>query len=164
MRRRALWLFLLPLALAGEVAPGFARAAGPDLKDCLAEAMPAKQIACLAKAAITGGDPNLCLEAARPSVRWRCVALYADRAGEPSLCGILPESEGVPASVSRDYCHVQLAVTRRDPTLCDGLTTPNLADGCYLELVKTGGDRALCQRIANPDVRSVCAFDPEKFQ
>jgi hypothetical protein len=164
MRRRTFWVIPLLLASALDLVPRSAPAAGPDLEDCLAEAVPAKQIACFSRAAIAADDPYLCLEAGHPSVRWPCVALYADRADQPALCEILPASDGVPASVSRDLCHVQLAVTRRDPNLCDGLTTPNLGDGCYLQLVETGGDRALCQRIANPDVKSVCAFDPEKFE
>ena len=144
--------------------PGTARTADREVEACLGEALPPKQIACLAKAAISAGDPFLCLEADGPGVRWPCVALYADQANDPTICGILPESEGVPASVSRDLCHVQLAVTRQDPSLCAGLTTPNLGDGCYLQLVETGGDPALCERIANPDVRSVCAFDPEAVE
>ncbi len=161
---RPLRLAFLILAAAVAAAPDAVRAADPGLAACQAEAMAPKQIACLAKAAIVADDPYLCLKAGQPSVRWPCVALYADRADEPALCGILPASEGVPASVSRDLCHVQLAISRRDPALCDGLTTPNVSDGCYLQLVETGGDRALCQRIANPDVKSVCAFDPEKFE
>lgn len=164
MRRRPLRLAYLIVAAVATVAPGAALAADPDLAACVAEAMPPKQIACLAKAAIAAGDPDLCLEAEAPAVRWRCVALYADQADDPALCGIVPESEGVPASVSRDLCHVQLAISRRDPALCSGLTTPNLGDGCYLELVETGADPMLCERIANPDVRSVCAFDPEAVE
>jgi len=161
---RPLRLAFLILAAAVAAAPDAVRAADPGLAACQAEAMAPKQIACLAKRAMTAGDPYLCLEAESPAVRWPCVALYADRADDPELCGILPESEGVPASVSRDLCRVQLAISRRDPSLCAGLTTPNLGDGCYLELVETGGDPALCGRIANPDVRSVCAFDPEDVQ
>jgi hypothetical protein len=164
MRRRPLRLACLIVAAAAAVAPGATRAAELVPAACQGEAMAPKQIACLAKAAIAAGDPELCLEAEAPGVRWPCVALFADRADDPALCEILPESEGVPASVSRDLCHVQLAISRRDPALCSGLTTPNLGDGCYLELVETGGDRSLCERIANPDVRSVCAFDPEEVQ
>lgn len=164
MRCRTLWRPVFMLAAAFAIAPGRPAAAGSDLAACLAKVLPPKQIACLAKAAITAGDPFLCLEAAAPAVRWRCVALYADQADDPSLCAILTASEDVPASVSQDFCHVQLAIARRDPTLCDGLTTPNVSDGCYLELVETGGDPALCHHIANPDVRAVCAFDPEAIE
>lgn len=164
MRRHRLWLTPLLLVSALSVVPGSALTAGPDLDACLAGALPPQQILCLAKAAITAGDPFLCLEAEEPAVRWRCVALYADQADDPSLCEILPAGEGVPASVSRDLCRVQLAVARHDPLLCDGLTTPNLGDGCYFQLVETGGDPALCERIANPDVRTVCAFDPETVE
>lgn len=164
MCRRTFWVFPLLLVSVLSIVPGSALTAGPDPEACLAEALPPQQIACLAKAAIAADDPFLCLEADRPGVRWPCVALYADHADDPALCGILPESEGVPAGVSRDLCHVQLAVTRRDPALCDGLTTPNLADGCYYQLVETGGDPALCERIANPDVKAVCAFNPEELE
>lgn len=160
----------LAAALAAGLAASLATALGPgpatgaEHGACLEGLLPPQQIACLAKAAIAEGDPRLCLEAELPGVRWPCVALFADRADDPSLCGILPESEGVPASVSHDLCRVQLAVSRRDPALCDGLTTPNLSDGCFFQLVETGGDPALCDRIANPDVRSVCAFDPEAVE
>jgi hypothetical protein len=164
MRHRRFWLAPLLFVSALAMVPGSGPAAGSELEICLAEPLPPKQIACLAKAAIAAGDPEICLEAEHPSVRWPCVALFADQADDPSLCRILPASEGVPASVSQDLCHVHLAISRRDPTLCDGLTTPNLGDGCYYQLVETGGDRALCERLANPDVKSVCAFDPEKLE
>jgi len=164
MRRRPLRLALLIAIAAVFTAPGPDVAADPDLAGCRTDALPPKQIACLAKAAIATDDPYLCLAAEAPGVRWRCVALYADQADDPALCDIVPDSEGVPASVSRDLCQVQLAISWRDPALCTGLTTPNLGDGCYLELVETGGDPALCARIANPDVRSVCAFDPEAVE
>lgn len=164
MRHRKIWLALPLLVAALAMAPGPVAAAGSELETCLAEPIPAKQIACLAKAAIAAGDPGTCLHAEHPSVRWPCVALFADQADDPSLCRILPASEDVPASVSQDLCHVHLAISRRDPTLCAGLTTPNLGDGCYYQMVETGGDPALCERIANPDVKSVCAFDPEKLE
>ena len=146
------------------IVPRSGLAAGPDLESCLNEPLPAEQIACFGLAAITAGDPSLCLAAELPSVRWPCVALYADYADDPSLCGILPASKDVPASVSQDLCHVQLAMARRDPALCEGLATPNLADGCFYQLVESGGDPALCERIANPEVRTVCALDPEKLE
>ena len=139
-------------------------AAGPEVQACLAQAWPAEQIACLGGEAIASDDPEVCLEAELPGVRWPCVAIYADYVGDPSLCGILPASEDVPASVSQDLCRVQLAVTRRDPSLCEGLETPNLADGCFYQLVETGGDSALCERIANPEVKTVCALDPDALQ
>jgi hypothetical protein len=164
MRRRKLWLALIILVWARAIEPKPPLADEQGLAACLAKALPPQQIACFAKAAIAAGDPSVCIEAEAPGVRWPCVALYADRADDPSHCGILPASAGVPASVSRELCQVQLAITRRDATLCDGLTTPNLGDGCYLQFVETGGERALCQRIANPDVRSVCAFDPEAVE
>jgi hypothetical protein len=164
MRRRKRWFAALLLVSALAMVPGSRPAAGSELETCLAEPWPAKQIACLAKAAIAAGDPEICLQAEHPSVRWPCVALFADQADDPALCGILPASEGVPASVSQDLCHVHLAISRRDPALCEGLTTPNLGDGCYYQLVETGGDPALCERIANPDVKSVCAFDPERLE
>ncbi len=164
MRRRKSWIGPLLFASAIAMVPGSRPAAGSELETCLAEPMPAKQIACLAKAAIATGDPEICLQAEHPSVRWPCVALFADQADDPSLCRILPAGEDVPASVSQDLCHAHLAVSRRDPALCDGLSTPNLGDGCYYQLVETGGDPALCERIANPDVKSVCAFDPEKLE
>ena len=153
---------LMASALFAAAQPAFA--AGADLESCLEEPLPARQIACLGMAAIASNDPQLCLEAELPGVRWPCVALYADYADDPSHCGILPASEDVPASVSRDLCQVQLAVARREPALCEGLATPNLADGCFYQLVETGGDPALCERIANPEVKTVCALDPEQLQ
>ncbi len=164
MRRRKVWFATLLLVSALAIVPGSGPATGSELETCLAEPWPAKQIACLAKAAIAAGDPEICLEAELPAVRWPCVALFADHADDPSLCRILPASEGVPASVSQDLCRVHLAISRRDPAFCEGLTTPNLGDGCYYQLVETGGDPALCERIANPEVKSVCAFDPEKLE
>lgn len=164
MRRRMLALAPLLMTSAMFVASGPGLAAGPDLQGCLDEPLPARQIACLGMAAIASGDPKLCLEAELPGVRWPCVALYADYADDPSQCDILPASEDVPASVSRDLCQVQLAVARRDPALCEGLATPNLADGCFYQLVETGGDTALCERIANPEVQTVCALDTENLE
>ncbi len=164
MRRRKLWFAPLLFVAVLTLVPGSGPAAGSELETCLAEPLLAKQIACLSKAAIAARDPEICLQAELPAVRWPCVALFADQADDTALCRILPASEGVPASVSQDLCHVHLAISRRDPTLCDGLTTPNLGDGCYYQLVKTGDDPALCERIANPDVKTVCAFDPEKLE
>ena len=164
MRRRILSFAPLLMTSAIFAASGPGLAAGAELESCLGESLPARQIACLGRAAIAEGDPKICLEAELPGVRWPCVALYADYADDPSLCAILPESEDVPASVSQDLCQVQLAVARRDPALCDGLATPNLADGCFYQLVETGGDPALCERIANPEVKTVCALDPEKLE
>jgi hypothetical protein len=164
MRRRKRWFAALLLVSALSMVPSSGLVAGTSLETCLAEPWPAKQIACLAKAAIAAGDPEICLQAEHPSVRWPCVALFADQADDTALCRILPASEGLPASVSQDLCHVHLAISRRDPALCEGLTTPNLEDGCYYQLVETGGDPALCERIANPDVKSVCAFDPERLE
>ncbi len=164
MRSRS-FRFALPfLASALATVLGAAPVAASELEACLAEAMPPKQIACLAKTAIETGDPEACLRADDPSVRWPCVALFADHADDPALCSILPADEDVPASASHDLCRVHLAVSRRDPVLCEGLTTPNLGDGCYYQLVETGGDPALCERIANPEVKSVCALDPEQLQ
>ena len=163
--RRRMSSFAPPLMTSALfVATASGLAAGADLEGCLDEPLPARQIACLGMAAIASDDPALCLEAELPGVRWPCVALYADYADDPSHCAILPASEDVPASVSRDLCQVQLAVARRDPALCDGLATPNLADGCFYQLVETGGDPALCERIANPEVKTVCALDPEQLQ
>lgn len=166
MGRRSLSLAIvlwLPVLFIG---PGAGLTAGAaDLRDaeaCLVEPLPAQQIACLSRAAIAAGNPKICLRTELPGARWPCVALYADFADDPSLCDILPESEDVPASVSRDLCHVQLAVSRRDPSLCEDLATPNLGDGCYYQLVEIGGDPALCDRIANPEVKTVCAFDPKQ--
>jgi hypothetical protein len=164
MDRRTVWFAALLVASIAILLPGPRSEAASDLEACLAEPSPPKQIACLSKAAIAAGDPATCLRADHPSVRWPCVALFADRADDPSLCRILPADEDVPASVSHDLCRVHLAVSRRDPALCEGLTTPNLADGCYYQLVETGGDPALCERIANPEVKSVCALDPEQLQ
>ena len=81
-----------------------------------------------------------------------------------ACCRILPASVDVPESVSEDLCHVQLAIARRDPSLCDGLSTPNLGDGCFYQLVETGSDPELCDRIANPEVKSVCALDPDDLE
>lgn len=164
MRRRTLSFATLLMTSAMFVASGSGLVAGADLESCLNDPLPARQVACLGLAAIATGDPKLCLEADLPGVRWPCVALYADYADDPSLCAILPASEDVPASVSQDLCHVQLAVARRDPSLCEGLATPNLADGCFYQLVETGGDPALCERIANPEVKTVCALDLEKLE
>jgi len=164
MYRRTVWFAALLVASIAILLPGPPSEAASDLEACLAEPMPPKQIACLSKAAIAAGDPATCLRADHLSVRWPCVALFADHADDPALCRILPADEDVPASVSRDLCRVHLAVSRRDPVLCEGLTTPNLGDGCYYQLVETGGDPALCERIANPDVKSVCALDPEQLQ
>ena len=164
MRRSASSLGCLFMTSALFVATGSGLAAGADLDGCLAETLPARQIACLGAAAISSDDPKLCLQAELPGVRWPCVALYADYADDPSHCAILPASEDVPASVSQDLCQVQLAVARRDPALCEGLATPNLADGCFYQLVETGADPELCERIANPEVKTVCALDPAELQ
>jgi hypothetical protein len=127
MRRGKLWFAPLLFVSALAMVPGSGPAAGSDLETCLAEPLPPKQIACLAKAAIAARDPEICLQAEQPAVRWPCVALFADQADDPSLCQILPASEGVPASVSQDLCHVHLAISRRDSMLCDGLI-PSLDD------------------------------------
>ena len=161
MPRPRLWFAASVFVSAFFLAPSAGAGADVDMGSCLAEPMPSRQIACLSKAAITADDPDLCLEAELPAIRWPCVALYADYADDPSLCRILPESEDVPASVSRDLCRVHLAISRREAAFCEGLSTPNLSDGCFYQLVETGGDPALCERIANPEVKTVCGFYPE---
>jgi hypothetical protein len=52
--------------------PGSGPAAGSELETCLAEPLPAKQIACLAKAAIAARDPALCERIANPDVKTVC--------------------------------------------------------------------------------------------
>jgi hypothetical protein len=154
-------LFKVFVVLALLAQPAAAEAPDSAAAACLESPLPPGQIDCLGKAAKEAGDAELCLLSEEVAVRWQCVALYAEHAGDPEVCRVIPEDDLAPSGLGRELCRVHLALSLREPALCDGLATPHLGDACYFQFVETGGDPALCDRIAYDVLKDACGTPPD---
>jgi len=66
------------------------------------------------------------------------------------------ECDEIQNQYRKDYCYVEIAFTREDPSLCDWIQNQHIKDYCYVGVAFASDDLSICERIQNQDTKKSC--------
>ena len=158
LRLRGTWLLMLLLILLTAffvLGQGKVKRAQSH-EQCDETLLQPTQIECFLGLAKAEDRPALCELARDPVVRFHCLSLYAEQTLDPSPCGRIVAVNGE-ALTLQESCISGVAMARRDPALCDRVTTGEIRDSCYMMLVvQFGASPENCDKIHNSILKSSC--------
>ncbi|MFA5386942.1 MAG: hypothetical protein WC322_00915, partial [Candidatus Paceibacterota bacterium] len=92
-----------------------------------------------------------------------------ETAGEKNLCyqetaisnldlSICSKIKGESESCSKDFCLLQIAVMKKDASICEGLQE-RLKDQCYYGIALFSQDYSVCADLSSEESRDLCRMD-----
>ena len=121
---------------------------------CNEELLQPAQIECFLGHAKAEDQPALCELARDPVVRFHCLSLYAEQSLDTSPCERIVVDNGETVAL-QESCVSGVAMARREPALCDRVTTGEIRDSCYFMLVvRFAASLENCEKIQNGILKS----------
>jgi hypothetical protein len=84
-----------------------------------------------------------------------CYYLVAKARQDPALCDIISDDKA--SEVTMYDCYTDIAVARKDLSVCDGMDMQQFyKDGCYTGVAKAAQNITICDGIINEEARELC--------
>lgn len=56
----------------------------------------------------------------------------------------------------KDICYSKIAKTKKDPTICEKVTSKMFKNTCYVDVAEVKGDQSLCDKVTEKYMKEVC--------